>query len=388
MAQKRRSNGEGSIIQLKSGTWAGQYTYQGKRKAVYGKTQQEARQKLKEVLSFIEQGLDLDSREQSLGDWLDYWLKFYAKPRVKRATYINYEANIRLHVKPDIGGVPFKKLSVRVFQEYLVRLLEESGLSQKSVRNIKNMLHSAMQQAVINDLITKNFIEFVQLPKLRKTEERVLSQEEQDALVFEARHYPHEASFGIIFDVYTGLRKGELLGLQWRDFDEDKRTITVRRAINRLHVANEAEGKPKTEILIGSTKSSCSDREIPLFDKLYDELIRYKERQMQLKEQAGVAHEDTDFIFTGRNFCHVEPRYFETIFQNVASRAGIEDAHIHTLRHTFATRALESGVDIYVLSKLLGHAQPSTTLNKYGHALPSHKRECMDKLSEVYRSGS
>lgn len=381
---QRRNNGEGSLIQLKSGKWAGQYYLDGKRKAVYGKTKQEAYQKLRVALEELESGLDIERRDGMLGEWLDYWLKIYAKPRVKRSTYINYEANIRLHVKPKIGDTKMKDLSVSVFQEYLVGLLD-SGLSAKSVRNIKNMLHSALQQAVISDILIKNYVDFVKLPKMRIVEERVLSQEEQEAIVCEARRYPHEAGFGVVLDVYTGLRKGELLALQWQDFDEDNHTITVRRAINRLHVENEADGKPKTEIIIGTTKSESSDRVLPLFDSIYEELIRYRDKQIEQKAQIGLTHQPTDYIITSKSYGHIEPRYFETIFQNIAKRAGVQDVHIHTLRHTFATRALENGADIYVLSKLLGHAQPSTTLNKYGHALPDHKRECIQKLEAVYK---
>ena len=98
----RRSNGEGSIVQLNNGTWAGQYTFKGKRKAVYGKTKQEATKKLHTVLEEIKKGVDVDKEDMLLTDWLDYWLKYYAKPRVKRSTYISYEMMIRVHVKPFI----------------------------------------------------------------------------------------------------------------------------------------------------------------------------------------------------------------------------------------------------------------------------------------------
>lgn len=386
----RRSNGEGSIVQLNNGTWAGQYTFKGKRKAVYGKTKQEATKKLHTVLEEIKKGVDVDKEDMLLTDWLDYWLKYYAKPRVKRSTYISYEMMIRVHVKPFIGSVKFKNLSARIFQEYLVGLIKSSanpdGLSLKSVKNIKNMLHSAISQAICDDMLVKNYLDYVQLPKERKGEERVLTQSEQNLMVEEARRYPHEGSFGIILALYTGLRKGELLGLQWQDIDEEKRMLHVRRAINRLHTDSGKEQKNKTEIVIGSTKSSCSDRDIPLFEQLFNELMRFKERQIRLKNDKGVKHLETDFIITGQNFCHIEPRYFETIFQNVAKRAGVENVHIHTLRHTFATRCIEQGCDIYVLSKILGHAQPSTTLNKYGHALPDHKRDSMNKVGEIFYS--
>jgi integrase len=385
----RRLNGEGCVIQLKSGTWAGQYTYNGKRKAVYGKNRQEAHKKLKAVIEEINKGLNMDEQSTLLSDWLLYWLEFYAKPRVKRSTYISYDGLIKNHVNPAIGDVSFKKLSARVFQEFHINLIkgtdEKRALSVKTVTNVRNMLHNAMEQAVLNDFLVKNYIEAVQLPKAKPSEERVLSVEEQSSLVTEARKYCNIASFGIILCVYTGVRKGELLGLQWRDVNETKRSITIRRALNRLRVdSDNKEAENKTEIVIGSTKTKSSEREIPLFAELFDELMCFKHRQTEEKTRLGIPCRDTDYIITNSSFDHIDPRYFETVVQRVAALAKVEKMHVHSLRHTFATRCLEAGMDIFVLSKILGHSQPSTTLNKYCHALPDHKRESMEKLSGLF----
>lgn len=386
MAQKRRSNGAGSIIKLKSGSWAGQYSYKGKRRSVYGKTKQEAAKKLKEVLAAISQELDIDAQTQPLSEWLNYWLATYAKPNIKQSTYISYEGYIRNHINPKIGNIPLNKLTVSTFQEFLVGLSVKNGggLSEKTVVNLKNMLHCAIEQAVLNNIIAKNNLNAVKLPKRRSVEQRVLSKEEQSALIEAAKSYPNEASFGIILDLFTGMRKGELLALQWCDFCEEKKTLKVNKTLNRLRVIDNPDSCNKTEIVIGSTKTSASAREIPLFDELFEDLLRHKERQIAQKLSAGRVHRETDYIITSTEFSYLDPKNYEKLFLRVCEKAGLADVHIHTIRHTFATRALENGVDMYALSKLLGHAQASTTLNKYGHALPKHKQDCMEKIAAFY----
>lgn len=386
MAQKRRSNGTGSIIQLKNGSWAGQYSYKGKRKSVYGKTKQEAAKKLKEILNDIEQDIDIEAQTQPLSEWMNYWLATYAKPNIKQSTYISYEGYIRNYVTPRLGNIPMNKLTVSQLQEFLVGLNVNNGgtLSAKTVVNVKNMLHCAIEQAVLNNILVKNYLDAVRLPKRHTEEQRVLSLEEQTTLIEAAKSYPNEASFGIILDLFTGLRKGELLALQWCDLCEEKKTLKINKTLNRLKVIDNPESPRKTEIVIGSTKTSTSAREIPLFDKLFEDLMQHKERQIAQKTAAGRTHHETDYIITSTDFSYLDPRNYEALFRRVCKRAGLSGVHIHTIRHTFATRALESGVDVYALSKLLGHAQPSTTLNKYGHALPNHKQECMEKIAFLY----
>lgn len=386
MAQKRRSNGTGSIIQLKNGSWAGQYSYKGKRKSVYGKTKQEAAKKLKEILNDIEQDIDIEAQTQPLSEWMNYWLATYAKPNIKQSTYISYEGYIRNYVTPRLGNIPMNKLTVSQLQEFLVGLNVNNGgtLSAKTVVNVKNMLHCAIEQAVLNNILVKNYLDAVRLPKRHTEEQRVLSLEEQTSLIEAAKSYPNEASFGIILDLFTGLRKGELLALQWCDLCEEKKTLKINKTLNRLKVIDNPESPRKTEIVIGSTKTSTSAREIPLFDKLFEDLMQHKERQIAQKTAAGRTHHETDYIITSTDFSYLDPRNYEALFRRVCKRAGLSDVHIHTIRHTFATRALENGVDVYALSKLLGHAQPSTTLNKYGHALPEHKQACMDKIAALY----
>ena len=201
--------------------------------------------------------------------------------------------------------------------------------------------------------------------------------------------------YGITFAVSTGVRLGELLALRWKDVNEKEHYIYVRRTLGRLqkvdekgHLVKKEKGTPSTEIVVRSPKSELSMRKIPLFDELWDDLMAYKEKQNALKDALGSEYQDQGYIFATPLGHHNDPKVYQTLFKRIVAAAGIESANFHALRHTFATRALESGMDIKVLSALLGHAQASTTLNLYGHVLPDHKKISMEKMRGNYMSCS
>ena len=193
--------------------------------------------------------------------------------------------------------------------------------------------------------------------------------------------------------VNTGLRLGELLGLQWKDVNKKEHCIHIRRTLGRLQKVDEkgrlvqkSAGVTSTEIVVRSPKSDLSKRKIPLFDELWKDLMAYKEKQDALKDTLGKAYHDEDYVFATPLGAACDPKVYQTLFKRVVADAGIEPTNFHALRHTFATRALESGMDIKVLSTILGHAQASTTLNLYAHALPDHKKDSMEKMRGHYKS--
>ena len=200
-------------------------------------------------------------------------------------------------------------------------------------------------------------------------------------------------AFGIIFTLSTGVRLGELIGLQWGDVNTKKHTIRVRRTVGRLQKVDEegnlvsrGGGQATTEIVIRTPKSITSQRDIPLFDELWNGLMKYRQKQQEIFDALGVIFDSKTHIFsmiTGKVY---DPRTYEDLFKRTLKTAGLPNINFHALRHTFATRALEAGMDVKVLSSILGHAQASTTLNLYAHALPDHKRDSMEKMRSFYRS--
>ncbi|MDE6456803.1 MAG: tyrosine-type recombinase/integrase, partial [Dysosmobacter sp.] len=246
---KRRANGEGSIRKRKDGRWEGRYTagrdsVTGKAiyKNVLGKTQAEVKEKLRSAIE-KNSALPVEAGQYTLGQWLDTWMENYAKLQVRASSYKTYQGFIRNHIKPALGDLPLEKLTAMDLQRLYKHLLESGrvectesrnkskGLSVKTVRNIKQMISSALNCAVEQRLIPANPTKGCVLPKLERKEMKILPPESLGTFFEEARR---SGVFELYYiDLATGLRRGELLGLKWTDIDLSKGIIHVRRQVLR-----------------------------------------------------------------------------------------------------------------------------------------------------------
>ncbi len=392
---KKKANGEGSIIKRSDGRYMGRYTVNGKRKSVYGTTHSEVRKKLNEILNDISKGCYIEPSKETFGCWLQEWLITYALPTVKQSTYVSYEGYIRIHLLPELGETMLTALNreqiQRFFNKKSAGSADKKGLSPKSLKNIYNMLNSTLEQAVTNEKIIRNPLRGIKLPKIVKKEIRILETDEQTKLQTAARNSPEPQAFGIIFTLSTGVRLGELLGLKQSDLNYQRHSVIVRRTVGRLQRVDEngslikrGAGIKTTEIVVRSPKSANSQREIPLFDELWNELLSYCEKMKAMMDDFGIPYNQDSYVFCNYSGNPYDPRVYEDLFKRTLKAANLERINFHALRHTFATRALEAGMDIKVLSSILGHAQASTTLNLYAHALADHRKLSMDKMSEYY----
>lgn len=395
---KKKANGEGSISKRSDGRYMARYTVNGKRRAIYGATHEEVRTKLNEVLNDIAKGTYIAPQKDTVGMWLKEWLVTYALPTVKQSTYISYEGYVRIHLEPELGSVKLTALTTEQIQRFFNKKYrgyqDKKGLSAKTLKNMYNMFNATLEQAVINNRLIRNPLRGVKLPSVTKKEIDVLSAKEQALLQKAASSSAELPAFGVIFTLSTGVRLGELIGFQWGDINIKKHSIRVRRTVGRLQKVNEdgnlvakESGKATTEIVIRSPKSITSQREIPLFDELWDGLMAYRSRQSEMFDAFGIDFNSSTHIFcmpTGKVY---DPRTYEDLFKRTLKAADLPGINFHALRHTFATRALEAGMDVKVLSSILGHAQASTTLNLYAHALPDHKRDSMEKMRSFYGVG-
>lgn len=392
---KKKANGEGSITKRSDGRYMARYTANGKRHCIYGETHSEVREKLNQKLVEIARGEFIEPTKETVGKWMNEWLVTYALPSVKQSTYISYESYIRLHINPELGDIKLTALTLEQVQRFFNKKFAgekgKKGLSPKSLKNIYNMFHEAINQAIVNQKMIRNPLLGVKLPKQQQAERRVLSADEQESLQTVTRMADELPAYGIIFALSTGVRLGELVALQWKDVNFNNHSIRVRRTAGRLkkvdengHLVEKSEGTTATEIVIRTPKSLTSARIIPIFPELWADLMEYREKQNAVKDALGSDYHDGDYIFSTVDGRLYDPRTFEDLFKRKVALAKIEETNFHALRHTFATRALEAGMDIKVLSSILGHAQASTTLNLYGHALPDHKKVSMEKMSEFY----
>jgi integrase len=354
------------------------------------KTLAEAKEKLKMHLADAERGIDTTQGKMPLAEWLDTWLETYAKPVVGPSTFSNYYSNVQKHIKPYFGKILLREITTHKMQQFCAHLAsaeridgKAGTLSANSIKKIHMMFKMALKHAVNNGLLIRNPATNVILPKIRPKEMRVLSMDEQNKIERAALESDNRNAFGVYLCVNTGLRLGELLGLQWKDICWESRELNIRRTLGR-RVAFKDGSPCGTEIVIGDTKTFSSRRRVPITTDMAEKLKSFKAKQDTAKEAAGQAYNDSDFLLCSDLGKHYEPRYYEELFYSLIDQEGLEKANFHCLRHTFATRCIEAGMDIYVVSKLLGHTNPTTTFTRYERLLPDHRAVNIENL-ERYR---
>ena len=397
----KKESGTGSVRQRKNGSWEGQYYLEGKRKSVYGKTQDEVRIKLNVIIAEIMSNEYLDESQIPFSEWLETWLEQYAKPTVRHSTYVTYYDYCHNHIIPALGKKKMKELNGDILQRFFNEKTKSGrldgrpgGLSAKSLKNLRNVLSLVFKQAVLNQIIKENPLNAVKTPKKENKEMRVLTISEQEALEQIVFSSHNATAVGIVISLYTGLRIGELLGLQWNDVDlAHSKSLRVRRILIRER--NPDKNDPdyivlkrseKTSLMLGKLKTEKANRTIYLPDVVIEMFERLKSRQGILAKQYGEGFNPNSFVICNDVGDAIEPRTYMDVLSNFTKVAGIEHANFHSLRHTFATRAIEMKMDLNTLSDIMGHAQPSTTLNMYGHSLDEQKKLEMSKFNKTRRN--
>ena len=369
---KRRANGEGSIRKRKDGRWEGRYTAgrdpeMGKAiyKNVLGKTQAEVKDKLKTAIE-KNNSSNINTGRYTVSQWLDTWMENYAQLQLRASSYKTYQGFIANHINPAVGNTPLDKLTTMDLQKLYKHLLENGrvertesrnkpkGLSVKTVRNINQMLSSALNSAVEHKLIFCNPTKGCVLPKLEKKEMKILSTESLGAFFYEARRSG-------VFELYylelaTGLRRGELLGLKWSDIDLAKGVICVRRQILRQN------GK----VVEAPLKTKNSYRNIAI--------------GVDTIEVLESMEHSSEYVFPSPTGGPMSPDSVLHMLQRVLKRAGLERIRFHDLRHTFSVLALQNGVDVKTLSSMLGHYSAGFTLDTYAHVTTSMQKQAANAV--------
>ena len=362
---KKRANGEGNIRKRKDGRWEGRYTAgydpkTGKRliKNVLGKTQAEVKEKLKKALEEC-QGIEARKSEDeyTVTSWLRTWYELYAKPNVRTATANRYQLIIEHYTVPRIGNIKLKKLTTRHLQKLYKELLEngrlhigknqDKGLSTTTVRSVHLMLHCALDRAVKEQLIP------------RKLDMKILTPEHMKAYLEAAERRGLLPMFYL--ELVSGLRKGELVALRWNDVDIQQRTISV----SKQYVRN-----PNGSLELTWPKTENSVR-----------LVSIPQTAVELLIQEHAKHPDSPYLFpsplTGEMY---HPDSVVNLHKKILKDAGLEHLRFHDLRHTFATTALQNGVDVKTVSSMLGHFDAGFTLRTYTHATRQKQDEAAQTM--------
>lgn len=386
----KRGRGEGTIHQRSDGRWEAKLTAgwdpvkdKVKRVTYYGKTQGEVRKKLDRAKGQIIEGTFVQPSSNTFANWLARWLQVYVKPNVKQITYANYEHTIRMHINPAIGSVPLQGLRVDTLQEFYNQKSEKGrldgtgGLSSAMIHLIHKVIKNSLKKAVHARLIVYNPADAVILPKMRRKEMAILDRQQVRKYLEAARGERLYAAY--LLEMYTGLRRGELLALRWDDMDFEAKTLTVRRTMSRVKMVEENI----TKLLFSDPKTEKGKRIIPLKPSMLMELNIHKVRQQEEKELVGDAYKDNGLVFATATGTPVEPGNLIKQHTRLLKNAKLPHVRFHDLRHTFATLMLEEKEDPKVLQELLGHADISTTYNIYVKVTTETKAKALGKLEDI-----
>lgn len=303
-------------------------------------------------------------------EWLNIWLDNYIKPSSKMQTAKSYERIIHKQISVALGEKELTNLTTMDIQLFVTDLLNNgntrthSGLAANSVNGIISVIQSSLKMAVILGYVSKNVSVGIKHPKIKSKEITCFTMSEQKKIEEAALSAKKDKYRGIILCLYTGLRIGELLALTWNDIDFDKNILSVTKT---CHDGNE---NGKHSRIIDTPKTENSRRQIPLSKTLVKML---KEMKKKSKCEFVIADGEKPVFI----------RSYQRMFELLLKKLKLSHKGFHSLRHTFATRALECGMDVKSLSEILGHKNAMITLNRYAHSLWEHKAEMMNKLSKM-----
>lgn len=292
-------------------------------------------------------------------EWAGIWYRNYVQPYKKISTTQKYRDVLKKHVIPILGYVPVKALNGEIIQRFVCKLNE--SYSSGTVNTVIAVLLKSLNDARLNGVISAGEVPAFHRPQkvLRRVE--CFNSKEQRSIEKYILESKKKRLFGIIICFYTGLRIGELLALEWSDVDLENGRLNVNKS---CHYGRDVNGVYKR--IVEAPKTESSDRIVPI----PQELTKYF-KMMDTGDCLNVV---------SHNGKPVPTRTYQAAFTSILKKLGIENRCFHSIRHTFATRALESGMDVRTLSELMGHKNPSVTLSRYAHSLIEHKTLMMEKL--------
>ncbi|MGN1139418.1 MAG: site-specific integrase [Ruminococcus sp.] len=364
-----------NIHKRKDGRWEGRYKSGvndlGKTiyTSVYGKTYGEVKNKLIKAQNKTGE-VNNKNKVFLFKDVVKLWNTANYR-NLKESTQLKYEYIIEKHILPFLGNCNINCIDSFMINDFITKKLKtgringDGGLSSSYVKSILFIVNSVIQFAVQEHLCNPILINSCKI-LVEKKKVSIFNRDEQIRLENCLLRNHDMTKLGILISLRTGLRIGEVCALKWTDIDFNNKIIHIQSTVSRV---KKKEGKG-TQLIIGKPKTKSSIRDIPIPSDLYNELITIKGKT------------NSPYVVSDKN-SFVSPRTFEYRYHKVLTSCDINSINYHALRHTFATRCVEVGVDVKTLSEILGHSNVSITLNTYVHSSIEHKRTQLEKLSNI-----
>jgi len=341
-------------------------------------TKKEAEALLARMLTELEDGVYIDAKKTSVSDYLDKWI-VSIKGSVSSTTYERYKQLCDKHLKPTIGNIALNKLqAIRISELYSVamesgRIDGKGGLSKQTVLHMHRVLKRALSQAVKWGLLSRNPCDAVDnIPKPSKKERLTFTTEETLSLLEQLNGNP--LYLPVLIAVTTGMRRGEILGLRWKDIDLDKKRLYIRQIVIETRENGLEVKQPKTD---------ASSRTIALPQIAIEAIKKYRVEQAELCLQLGKGLTPESMLFNEYSGLNV-PNRITVNFRSFIKSHGFKHVTFHDLRHTHATHLLEQNIHPKIVSERLGHSTIALTMNTYSHVMPTMQEEAANKVDELF----
>ena len=355
------------------------------QKSVTGKTQKEVVQKIKELTAALDAGTYIAPNKMTVGQWLDTWQREYLA-NVKPSTISSYEATIRNHLQPGLGAIRLDSLTTHDIQEFYNSLHSPSesrnALSSKTIKTIHGILYHALEQAMLNNYIRSNPSNACVIPKAIKKKVKPMNEHQIADFLKAIKGHKYENMF--LVALFTGMRQGEVCGLQWECVDFDNGTILIDKQLQSLR--GKVRGDKEKYALV-PTKNG-KERTITAAPYVMDILWKTKQAQDANRKDFGSDFLENGLVFTDKIGNRVTPQALYQAFKLVVTELNMKDVRFHDLRHSYAVVSLKSGDDVKTVQENLGHATASFTLDTYGHVTEKMKKDRADRMHAFIKSVS
>jgi integrase len=345
------------------------------------RTKRECQKALNEAIAAVQAGMFVEPSKRTVRSFLlDEWLPSVQLTNLRPGTWENYRIHVQAHIVPALGPVELQRLSPAQLNAFYRHLLTEAGkdgqgLASKTVRNIHNILHRGLKDAMRWGYVVRNVADAADPPKGKSAEMRVWTPEQLRVFLDHVREDDLYAAWLLI--TTTGMRRGELAGLRWVDVDLEAARLSIRQP--RVVVAN----APQTS----EPKTARGRRALALDPVTVAALRRHRARQLEHKLAVGARYLESGLVFTWLDGSPIHPLRFSRWFEQHARRAGLPKIRLHDLRHSYASAALAAGVPAKVISERLGHTTIAVTMDIYSHVLPGLDREAADTVARLILGG-
>lgn len=367
-----------NIRKRKDGRWEARYIVdrnsRGKAvyRSIYGKSYAEIKEKLKSEQQ-KEKAENPITAHMLFKELLNRWLQ-NNKIRYKQSTYSKYKYMIDKHIIPIIGDMKVTDVNVPMINTFLGNkmkdggLHDDKGLSPAYVRTMALIINDALNYAIIEEIRSPIKSEIFK-PSVKQCKITTLSHAEYNHLSEYCQEHLNYTSIGILIALNTGLRVGEICALRWKDIDTDSHLLRVNNTVSRIK-----NDEDKCSWIMETPKTASSLRDIPISETLMSALLQI----CRLSDSDYIVSENENFV---------NPRTFEYRYHKEICASKVTNVNFHALRHTFATRCVEGGMDIKTLSEILGHSNVSITLNTYVHSSLELKKSQIEKVEKFFNKG-